>query len=147
MDTVVPTRITRDTHVDAPVERVWAVLTTAEHISGWFGDSASVDLRPGGAMALGWAAYGDFRAMVTKVEAPPAFAFRWAAEPDVDPVQGNSTLVEFTLAPDGSGTLLTVVESGFGLLAPAAQAQAEHAMENTEGWEQDPAQLKAYVED
>jgi len=147
MDTVVPTRITRDTHVDAPVERVWAVLTTAEHIAGWFGDSASVDLRPGGAMALGWAAYGDFRALITKVDAPRAFAFRWAADADVEPGQGNSTLVEFTLAPEGDGTLLTVVESGFGLLARPAEAQAEHALENTKGWEQELAELKAYAED
>ncbi|HEY1175460.1 MAG TPA: SRPBCC family protein [Phytomonospora sp.] len=146
MDTVVPTRITREIHVDAPVERVWAVLTTAEHISGWFGDSASVDLRPGGAMALGWAAYGDFRAVITKVEAPRAFAFRWAAEPDVEPEQGNSTLVDFALAADGSGTRLTVAETGFGLLARPAEAQAEHAQENTKGWEQELAELKAYAE-
>ncbi|GIG71301.1 SRPBCC family protein [Phytomonospora endophytica] len=146
MDTVVPTRITREIHVDAPVERVWAVLTTAEHISGWFGDSASVDLRPGGAMALGWAAYGDFRAVITKVEAPRAFAFRWAAEPDVEPGQGNSTLVDFTLTADGGGTRLTVAETGFGLLSRPAAAQAEHAQENTKGWEQELAELKAYAE-
>ncbi|MEV0645069.1 SRPBCC family protein [Phytomonospora sp. NPDC050363] len=143
---MVPTRITREARVDAPVDRVWDVLTSPEHIAGWFGDSASVELRPGGEMALGWAAYGDFRAVVTKVEAPRNFAFRWAAEPDVDPMQGNSTLVEFTLSPEGSITVLTVVETGFRLLARPAEAQAEHAEENAKGWEQELAELKAYAE-
>nr|WP_207930966.1 SRPBCC domain-containing protein [Streptomyces sp. 8K308] len=31
-----------------PIERVWATLTTAEGLSGWFGSVAEIDLRPGG---------------------------------------------------------------------------------------------------
>ena len=39
-------RIERDVLIDAPVERVWALITQAEHLGTWFGDAgADIDLR------------------------------------------------------------------------------------------------------
>ena len=35
--------------VAAPPGQVWAALTTAEGLAAWFGDQATIDLRPGGA--------------------------------------------------------------------------------------------------
>jgi uncharacterized protein YndB with AHSA1/START domain len=49
-------RIERTVVVAAPIERVWAVITRAEHIASWFSDTAEVDLRPGGSLTLGFAA-------------------------------------------------------------------------------------------
>ena len=47
---MVPDQIERETVIAAPVERVWALLTEAEHLGRWFGDAgAEIDLRPGGA--------------------------------------------------------------------------------------------------
>ena len=40
--------IRRELVVEAPIEQVWEALTTPEHLRKWFGDSAEVDLRPGG---------------------------------------------------------------------------------------------------
>ena len=51
-----PDTIEREITIAAPVERVWTILTQAEHIGSWFADAgAEIDLRPGGAMvdALG----------------------------------------------------------------------------------------------
>jgi hypothetical protein len=49
-------------------------------------------------------------------------------------VEGNSTLVEFTLTPDGAGTRLSVAESGFDSLeVPEDQRARKHAS-NVEGW-------------
>ena len=48
---MVPEQIERETVIAAPVERVWALLTEAEHLGRWFGDSgAEIDLRPGGVL-------------------------------------------------------------------------------------------------
>ena len=147
---MVPDKIERETVIAAPVERVWALLTEAEHVGRWFGDAgAEIDLRPGGAMALNWTDYGTQRAQVVAVEPPTRFAYRWAPFKDPggeEPVEGNSTLVEFTLAPEAEGTRLRVVESGFASLATSDERRAENHKDNTEGWEHETAELRAYAE-
>jgi uncharacterized protein YndB with AHSA1/START domain len=69
-------RIEREITIDAPQQRVWDVLTEAEHISNWFGDSTEIDLRPGGKIVFGWTEYGPHHARVEKVEAPGFFSYR-----------------------------------------------------------------------
>ena len=57
-----PDQIERETLIAAPVERVWALLTEAEHIGRWFADAgAEIDLRPGGALAMRWERDGTVR--------------------------------------------------------------------------------------
>ena len=52
---MIPDRIERETVINAPVERVWELITEAEHLGRWFGDAgAEIDLRPGGALVLRW---------------------------------------------------------------------------------------------
>ena len=98
-------QIERETVIGAPVERVWALITEAEHLGRWFGDAgAEIDLRPGGAIVLRWSGHGTNHGRVVAVEPPNRFAYRWAPfkDPGGDqPVEGNSTLVEFTLEPEG----------------------------------------------
>jgi hypothetical protein len=60
-------RIEREIFINASQERVWAVLTEAEHLAGWFGDCAEVDLRPGGKLVFGWKQHGDHHALVEDV--------------------------------------------------------------------------------
>jgi uncharacterized protein YndB with AHSA1/START domain len=43
-----PDRIQRTVAVAHPPEKVWAALTTAEGLGAWFGDEATIVLRPGG---------------------------------------------------------------------------------------------------
>src|SRR5437879_6303043 len=109
-------RIEREILINAPQDRVWAVLTVADHVAHWFGDSAEVDLRPGGKMVFGWTEHGNHHAVVERVEPPGFFSYRWGHGAEVEPAAGNSTLVEFTLTPAGSGTMLRVVETGFASL-------------------------------
>jgi len=146
---VVPDKIERETVIAAPVERVWALLTRAEHVGRWFGDAgAEIDLRPGGAMAVNWTDYGTQRARVVAVEPPTRFAYRWAPFKDPggeEPVEGNSTLVEFTLAPEAEGTRLRVVESGFAALATSEERRAENRKGNTEGWAKELGELREYA--
>lgn len=44
-----PDRIERTVQVAQPPAVVWAALTTADGLSAWFGNTATIDLRPGGA--------------------------------------------------------------------------------------------------
>jgi uncharacterized protein YndB with AHSA1/START domain len=129
--------IVRETLVAAPVARVWEVLTRAEYVGRWFGaDRAEIDLRPGGSFVMVWAEHGTGYARVERVEEPALFSFRWAVEPGAEPAPGEETLVEFTLTPEGDGTRLKVVESGFSTLDRPADKQEWHRERNVDGWRQ-----------
>ncbi len=111
-------RIEREIVIGAPPQRVWQVLTEAVHISGWFGDATEIDLRSGGAIVFAWNKYGSHHGVVEQVEPPRFFSYRWARPASMSRLaEGSSTLVEFTLSPDGAGTRLRVVETGFASLA------------------------------
>ena len=129
--------IVRETEIAALPERVWEILTQAEYVGRWFGaDKAEIYLRPGGSFVMTWAEHGVGLARVERVEEPALFSFRWALEPGVEPKPGEETLVEFTLAPRGDGTLLTVVESGFSKLDRPADKQEWQRERNVDGWRQ-----------
>lgn len=147
---MVPDQIERDTVINAPLERVWELITEAEHLGRWFGDAgAEIDLRPGGAMVLHWSEHGTSHGRVVAVEPRTRFAYRWAPFKDPggeEPVDGNSTLVEFTLAPEGDGTRLRVTESGFASLATSDDQRAKNHSGNTEGWKFEIGELQEYAE-
>ena len=147
---MVPDSIERETVIDAPVERVWRLITEAEHIGRWFADAgAEIDPRPGGTMVLRWAEHGESRGRVVAVEPHTRFSYRWAPFKDPggeEPVEGNSTLVEFTLEPAGDGTRLRVVETGFASLAASAEQRAANHAGNTEGWRLELGELREYAE-
>jgi uncharacterized protein YndB with AHSA1/START domain len=147
---MVPEQIERETVIAAPVERVWTLLTEAEHLGRWFGDTgAEIDLRPGGAFSLSWEQHGTVRGRVVDVEPNARFSYRWIVVGDrehADPVEGNSTLVEFTLRADGDATLLRVVESGFESLDAEAAARSERIEDNRRGWGIKVADLRDYAE-
>jgi uncharacterized protein YndB with AHSA1/START domain len=147
---MIPDRIERETFIAAPVERVWTLITEAQHLGRWFGDAgAEIDLRPGGAMVLRWSDYGASRGRVIAVEPHTRFSYRWAPFKDPggeEPVEGNSTLVEFTLRPEDGGTLLRVVESGFASLDTTDEQRAQNHKGNTEGWAYETGELREYAE-
>ncbi len=142
---MVVAQIEHEITIEAPRERVWQVLTQPRHVAEWFGDSAEIDLRPGGKAVFGWKEHGQFQATVEKVVPHDFFSYRWAHEADEAPVTGRSTLVEFTLIAEGADTRLKVVESGFDRLSLPPEQQRKHAEENTEGWHQELEELRQYV--
>jgi uncharacterized protein YndB with AHSA1/START domain len=143
-------RIEREISIAAPPERVWAVLTEPEHVGVWFGqgEPTQVDLRPGGIMVLDHGEYGVFPTRVEKVDPPHYFAYRWASgHPGEVATDTNSTLVEFTLAPEGSGTRLTVAESGFATLEiPADRVDTAGYDSHSNGWSVKLDDLRKYAE-
>ncbi|MBA3449991.1 MAG: SRPBCC family protein [Chloroflexia bacterium] len=144
---MVPQQIEREIIIAAPVAQLWAALTAAEHIGAWFGDAgAEIDLQPGGRAVFRWQGEGAFHAFIERVEPNQVFAYRWAHKADEQPADGNSTLVEFTLTPDGESTRLRVVESGFTTLHMTEAEQAKNATMNTQGWHQELDELREYAQ-
>jgi len=138
-----PDRIERTVELAHPPQRVWDALTTAEGLAAWFGDEASIDLRPGGSAHMSWSHGFNQTMRVERVEEPRVFGFTWQIyglpEDDV-----RRTYVEFTLEPTPSGTRLTVVESGFAQLPPDAHDAAYSG--NTKGWASELAELVSYLD-
>ncbi len=144
-----PDQIERETLIAAPVERVWTVLTEAEHIGSWFADAgAGIDLRPGGALVMHWQEHGTTKARLEAVEPPHRFAYRWTAHHAAgeEPAEGNSTLVEFTLTPEGDGTRLRVVETGFAALATSDEQRRTNYDDNVGGWATVVGRLAEYAQ-
>jgi uncharacterized protein YndB with AHSA1/START domain len=143
-------RIERDITIAAPIERVWAVLTEPEHVGAWFGQGkpTEIDLRPGGIMVLDHGQYGVFLTRVEKLDPPHYFSYRWAsAFPGEEATDDNSTLVEFTLAEDGDGTRLSLIESGFAKLEIPAERQATASYEShSGGWPDALDSLRRHAE-
>ena len=80
---------------------------------------------------------------IERVEEPTVFGFTWGISglPDEDP---RRTYVEFTLAPTGTGTRLTVTESGFAQLPEETYRRAFEG--NTDGWASELAELVEYLD-
>ena len=143
---MVPDQISSETVVAAPVERVWDVLTRAEHLAVWFGGAgAEIDLRPGGRLTLTWVEHGTALCRVERVEEPTFFSFRWSKEAGKEPGPGDATLVEFTLSPEDDGTHVRVVESGFASLDGTDEENAKYAEGNVGGWQHELRDLAEHV--
>ncbi|TXL89960.1 SRPBCC domain-containing protein [Streptomyces sp. IB2014 016-6] len=140
-------RIERETLIAAPLERVWSLVAQPGF---WVADKASLPgtvAKEGESMVAKNAEYGDFPVRVERVEPPTYLAYRWAsAFPGEELREDNSTLVEFTLAPEGDGTRLRVVESGFAALSGSEELRGRAVKDNTVGWPQELGALKARAE-
>jgi uncharacterized protein YndB with AHSA1/START domain len=140
---VVPDAIEREVVIDAPPNVVWAIVTEARHLAGWFGDEAEIDLRPGGRMLLTWHGHGTYEGRVEAVDQPRLFAFRWQTRQGAFS-ETNSTLVTITLEPAETGTRLRVVESGFTRLPWPDEQRARYAEDNAKGWLSELDELRDY---
>ena len=138
-----PDRIERTVELAHPPARVWAALTTAEGLGTWFGNAATIDLRPGGTAQMTWTGGEKASMRIERVEEPTVFGFTWGIYglPEADP---RRTYVEFTLTPAGSGTRLTVVETGFAQLPEDTYRKAFDG--NTEGWTSELGELVEYLD-
>jgi uncharacterized protein YndB with AHSA1/START domain len=138
-----PDRIERTIHLNCAQRKVWQALTTSDDLSAWFGEGASIDLRLGGAASITFAGGMTVDMRVERVEEPTVFAYTWQL-PDLPKDDPRRTYVEFTLEPDGDGTLLSVVETGFAQLPVDTRREAYDS--HSEGWSRELAELAEYVD-
>jgi uncharacterized protein YndB with AHSA1/START domain len=93
--------IRKEIVLPAPREDVWDALTDAGRLEDWFANEVDFDLRPGGGASFRWSNGEERTATVTEVDPERRLAFHWDDEGEV----------EFLLADDPDGTLLTVTET------------------------------------
>jgi len=126
-------RIEREILIDAPIQRVWQLVSQP---GWWIGDgdrSGQVVTREGDLAMVDDPRYGRWPVLTVSTDAPHYASFRGGDDPDWQP-EGKSTLVEFVLTEQGEGTLLRVVESGFEFLYPSAERRAAAIEDDSEGW-------------
>jgi uncharacterized protein YndB with AHSA1/START domain len=139
-----PDQIVRTVDIKKPPSKVWAALTTAEGLSAWFGETATIDLRPGGAATMTWSTGDRADMRVERIEEPSVFGFTWHIY-GLPADDLRRTYVEFTLEPHGDhGTRLTVTETGFAQLPDDEHRKAFDG--NTGGWKSELDELVAYLD-
>jgi uncharacterized protein YndB with AHSA1/START domain len=138
-----PDRIERSVDLAHPPAKVWAALTTSEGLSAWFGDRATIDLRPGGAAEMTFRSGLTVDMRVERVEEPAVFGFTWRL-PDLPEDDPRRTYVEFTLEAMGAGTRLRVVETGFAQLPYDSRRKAYDS--HAEGWVRELGELAEHLD-
>ena len=144
-------RIDRTVEMQAPVERVWRALTSADELAAWFQVRIEGDIAPGNEI---WMTsvnpqHAGMRWPVRILELTPHRRIVWQwhpgeADPAVDYSQEPQTVVTFTLEPWAGGTRLTVSETGFDAIALERRAKAY--ADNSQGWTEVLVWLQKYVE-
>ncbi|WP_370970816.1 SRPBCC domain-containing protein [Amycolatopsis sp. cg9] len=129
--------IEREILIAAAPEKVWPLVAEPGF---WATDDETVHgtlAEEGETVVVTHSAHGEFPIRVEKVDPPHYLVYRWvSAFPGEELREDNSTLVEFTLTPDGGGTRLRVVESGFGGLPTSGENRDNVVKDHTAGWEQ-----------
>ncbi|CAL9525017.1 hypothetical protein SUDANB95_03884 [Actinosynnema sp. ALI-1.44] len=98
--------VTLRARVDVPVERVHRALTSADELRVWLAEHAEVDLPHRYAFWGRFTPEGDAPRQTPEHVDDKSLRFTWH-------VGGQDTTVEFTLAADGTGTVVTVSQSHF----------------------------------
>ena len=138
-----PDRIERTITVAHSPAKVWQAITTADGLGTWFGQKATVDMRVGGMVQLTFGEDMVIDLRVERVEEPHILGYTWGIMglPADDP---RRTYVEFTLEPEGEGTRLTVVETGFAQVPDDVYQGAYSG--NVEGWQSELDELIEYLD-
>jgi uncharacterized protein YndB with AHSA1/START domain len=142
--------IEKSIELHAPVSRVWQALTDHRQFGEWFRVHLDAPFQPGqpstGHITHPGYEHLQWEVLVQKLEPEHTFSFTWhpyAIDPAVDYSHETPTLVEFTLSPTSTGTLLRVTESGFENIPAARRAKA--FLMNNGGWAAQMRNIEAYV--
>ena len=150
MSTTGTDRIEKRVILKAPRTRVWRAIADAEQFGEWFrmkfdGPFVEGQTVRGRVLSPGYEHMtGDLQ--IVRVEPEHYFAYRWhpyAVDMAVDYSDEPTTLVEFRLADEAGGTVLTVTESGFDQIPLHRRAEAFRM--NDGGWTGQMENIAGYV--
>ncbi|WP_018148298.1 SRPBCC family protein [Henriciella marina] len=143
-------RIEKSVSLKSSIEQVWDAITDHRKFGEWF----RVDLHQPfveGQTSHGqmtYPGYEHFKWESRTIAIVPKsyFSFVWYHDnletgPDTPRLE---TLVEFKLRPDGNGTQLTIIESGFDDFPPEVGKVALES--NTGGWEEQISNIRKFVD-
>ena len=145
-------RIERTLVLRAPKGRVWRAITTPEEFGTWFKVKLKGTTFVAGRTTIGKITHPGFENLtmemhVERIDPEDFFSYRWhpyAIDPKVDYSNEPTTLVEFRLEEVPSGTMLTIVESGFDKIP--AERRAEAFRMNDKGWAGQIENIRRHVE-
>ncbi|AZG46828.1 SRPBCC domain-containing protein [Gordonia insulae] len=125
-------RIEREITIDAPIARVWALVSEP----GWYANDQRIGdhrIEHDGDMSyVHDPKHGKFAFRTVTLDEPTYAAFRWHIDAD-DPTS-SSTLVEFWVTQADSGVVLRVAESGFASLSEPEADRRSRFDDHTDGW-------------
>ncbi|BCJ46911.1 activator of HSP90 ATPase [Actinoplanes ianthinogenes] len=137
--------IEREIYIDATPEVVFEVVSSPEHVKGWWPDDADYQASPGSSGTITFG--GEHVEQFTVVDAipPKMFAFRWTHAPGEVADEGNSLLVTFELTPSGGGTLVRMTETGFRERGWSQAVLEQCYREHVSGWDHFLPRILPYV--
>ncbi|MDO8909907.1 MAG: SRPBCC family protein [Pseudohongiella sp.] len=143
-------QIVKTVDIKAPVARVWQALTDYQQFGEWFRVKLNEPFSPG-SRSTGVTTYPGYEghqwfATIETMEHESLFSFRWNhdnIEAGLPPEQQPTTHVEFKLEKTGTGTRLTITESGFAALPESKRGAIMRG--NTEGWNIQSQNISDYV--
>ncbi len=142
--------IEREVYIEASPEVVFDVVSNPAHVKRWWPDDARYEPTPGstGELRFGDCDAGGKVVAFTVVDARPPrlFSFRWTHDAGEVAAEGNSLLVTFELTPSGSGTLLSMTETGFRERGWEAAVLEQQYREHVTGWDTFLPRLVPYAE-
>jgi uncharacterized protein YndB with AHSA1/START domain len=150
MPTTVADRIEKRVVLRAPRSRVWRALANSDEFGSWFGVKMDAPFAPGanvhGRITHPGFEHLTFEVCIERVEPEHYLAWRWhpyPSDPNQDYSNEPTTLVEFRLEETGSGTELTVIESGFSRIPLHRRDEAFRMNEG--GWTEQMGNLERHV--
>lgn len=147
MNTTADTSIHKSLVINAPLEKVWPMISTKDGILRWFCEEMEGEFAVGEQPTFIFImSNGDRfrgRVRVETLTAKNYMAYRWrpsdASEEPID--TKTSTLVEFKLTDQGETTKLDMIESDFDRIPEASRQKS--ISDNTEGWVSELGELQA----
>lgn len=144
-------RIEKSIELKAPVSRVWRALVDYREFGEWFLVKLDAPFESG-KVAVGRVTHPGYehvlwRVTIKAIEPEHLFSFTWhpyAVDDAIDYEAETPTLVEFTLEPTATGTLLRVTETGFDKIPAGRRAEAFRM--NDGGWAAQMENIRSHVE-
>lgn len=141
--------ITKTTTLKSSIDKVWDAIIDDEKFGQWFKVKLYEPFEEGEVTTghITYPGYEHFKweSLTRSIQPKTYFAFIWyhdniEVEPGTPRLQ---TLVEFKLKPEGTGTQLTIIESGFASFPPEAGRQAFESNEG--GWQEQLRNIEVFV--
>jgi uncharacterized protein YndB with AHSA1/START domain len=143
-------RIEKRIELRASRSRVWRAIATAEEFGAWFRMKLDGEFAEGrtirGRITHPGYEHLTVEMLVERIEPERYFSYRWhpnAVDTQVDYSDEPTTLVEFIVEEIGSGSAVTIVESGFDQI-PLGRRDEAFRM-NDRGWGGQIRNLEQYV--
>lgn len=148
MQETIPDTIERTIEIDAPIERVWTLISTP----GWFinsGEMREHRIEQRGDLSIVHdPEHGAFPFRTVRLDPPHYAAFRFdPSAPENTAGNFPATLIEFWIdALPSGGVRLRLVESGFAGIDGDFAKRRKEFDDNSEGWDIEIALAKRWLE-